>query len=109
MNGKKKEINKLKRNNMQKYEYGAGSSRFKLEATTKFIAYAAMCVHYQEQANLLVIYEPEESKKDCWFDFTGNSMNKIDEIYGGKGEFEKFLQGNVQEIRESVKTIKRLV
>jgi hypothetical protein len=80
------------------YEYGAMSSKFRLYATNKLTAYATMILHYQNSPHLVAIYSPEESKAD-----------RLDEIFGGKDSFDKYLQEHISEIRECYKGLKRLV
>lgn len=91
------------------YEYGAMSSRFSCVASNKLTAYVAMCIHYDTQAHLLVIYEPEECKKDCWLSFDGKISKRLDEIFGGDGSFDKYVENHIEEIDNCFKSIKRLV
>lgn len=92
-----------------KYEYGAMSSLFSLEASNKLTAYATMAVHYNQSANLVVIYSPEESKEDSWTDFTGKISERLDEIFGGENCFDKYIENNLEEIKECYRTIKRII
>lgn len=94
---------------MAPYEYGAVSSRFRLMAPTKLVAYATMVVHYQENPGLVAIYEPESSKEDSWLNFRGNTEALLDKLYGGDGTFTKFLESHVEEIKACLQTIKQLV
>lgn len=94
---------------MVKYEYGAMSSKYQLEAENKLTAYATMCLHYQNSAPILVIYSPEESKDDSWFAMDGKISERLDEIFGGKDSFDKYFNENTEKIRECYKSIKKLV
>lgn len=91
------------------FEYGAVSSKFSVQAENKLTAYAAMIVHYEGQAGLLVIYSPEESKKDCWTTFGHDVMEKVDKTFGGPGAFEKYIREHTEEINKAYGTIKRIV
>ena len=91
------------------YEYGAMSSKFRLYATNKLTAYATMVLHYWNSPHLVAIYSPEESKADSWMSFDGKCSDRLDEIFGGKDSFDKYLQEHLSEIRECYKGLKRLV
>lgn len=91
------------------YEYGAMSSKFSLKAKNKLTAYATMCLHYANSPHLVAIYSPEESKQDSWMSFDGKCSERLDEIFGGKDSFDKYLKENRDEIRECYKSVKRLV
>lgn len=91
------------------YEYGAMSSKYSCVAENKLTAYVVMCMHYDSQAHLLVIYSPEESKKDCWMSITGKISDRLDEIFGGVGSFDEYVKTHIEEIRACYKTVKRLV
>jgi hypothetical protein len=91
------------------YEYGAMSSKYKLEAKNKFTAYATMILHYRNSPHLMVIYEPETCKEDSWFNPTGQISERLDEIFGGKDSFDKYLSENIEEVRACYKTIKQVV
>lgn len=90
------------------YEYGVMISKFKLSAKNKLTAYATMCLHYQSNAHLIVIYSPEEAKKDSWTNITGQIYERLDEVFGGDGAFNKYLENNIGEIKECYKSIERL-
>jgi len=100
-----KEINQI---NAITYEYGAMSSLFRLKASNKLTAYATMCLHYRNSPHLLVIYLPESSKQDSWFSFDGKCADRLDEIFGGNDAFDKYLNENIEEIRECYKGIERI-
>ena len=91
------------------YEYGAMSSRYSVIAKNKLTAYATMVLHYDEQAFLVIIYKPDESKKDQWLSIDGTISDRLDKIFGGAGLFEKYLYDNIDEIKKCYKTIKQLI
>lgn len=91
------------------YEYGAMSSKFKLVAKNKLTAYATMCLHYQSNAHLMVIYTPEECKEDSWTNITGQISERLDEVFGGVGAFDKYLENNIDEIRACYKSIEQVM
>jgi len=91
------------------YEYGVMSSKFKLMAADKRTAYVTMCLHYQSNNHLVVIYSPESSKEDSWTCFTGQVSKRLDEIFGGEGSFDAYLEDNVDAIKKCYKSITRLV
>ena len=92
-----------------KFEYGAMSSRYSLEAEDKRTAYAAMCIHFGRNAHLIALYEPKEIvKKDSWLNPFGAIAARLDEIYGGEGEMDKYIESHIEEIRaayDSIETI----
>ena len=74
------------------YEYGAMSSRYSIEADNKLTAYAAMIIQFNSAPHLIAIYSPKESaENDSWLMRTNDFKQRIDEIFGGEGEFEKYL------------------
>jgi hypothetical protein len=79
------------------YEYGAMSTKFKLVAKNKLTAYATMCLHYQRNSHIMVIYTPEECKEDSWTNFTGQISERLDEVFGGEGAFDKYFENNIEE------------
>ena len=91
------------------YQYGAMSSKFQLFAANKLTAYATMVLHYNQSNHLVIIYEPESSKEDMWTSFDGKVSERLDEIFGGDGSFDKYIENNVEEIRECYKSIERIV
>ena len=91
------------------YEYGAMSTKFKLVAKNKLTAYATMVLHYQNNAHIMVIYSPEEAKKDSWTNFTGQISERLDEVFGGDGSFDKYMEDNIDEIKECYNTIEKIV
>jgi len=93
-----------------KFEYGAMSSRYSIEADNKLTAYAGMIIHFGPQsASLIAIYEPEElMKTDSWL-FASPIDKRLDEIYGGEGTFYKYLDEHMDEIKAALDTIEQLV
>ena len=94
---------------MEKYEYGAMSSKYELEAENKLTAYATMCMHYQNSAPLVVIYSPESAKDDQWTSFDGKIAARLDEIFGGPDSFDNYLENNIEAIRACYDSIKQVV
>lgn len=92
------------------YQYGAMSSKYSLMASNKLTAYATMCLHYQSNSHMMVIYFPEdeETKNDSWMNITGEIYNRLDEIFGGSGSFDKYLENNPDEIGECYRSIKQI-
>ena len=92
------------------FEYGAMSSRFSIEADNKFTAYAGMIFHFGRNNHLIALYEPEDIvKNDSWLNPFGYVSERLDEIYGGEGSFDKYVEEHIEEIRKAYKTIKRLI
>lgn len=92
-----------------KFEYGAMSSKYSIEADNKLTAYAGMIVHFGGNAAMIAIYEPEESRKeDSWL-FASPLDKRLDEIYGGEGSFFKYLDEHQEEIKAAVDTIEKLI
>lgn len=99
-----------------KYEYGAMSSKFSLEAENDLTAYATMIFHYDSQSNLMVIYSPEKCKKDSWMSFDGKISERLHEVFGGipseypkYDAFDLYIEKHIAEIKECYKTIKRVL
>lgn len=90
------------------YEYGAMSSSYQLEAKSKLTAYATMVAHYQSSSHLIALYSPVECKEDSWISLTGQISERLDEIFGGEGSFDKYFDDNIEEIKQCYKTIKQL-
>lgn len=91
------------------YEYGAMTSKFSLMAANKLTAYATMVVHYAQSANMILIYSPESSKKDRWTNLYGSISERLDEIFGGEGEFDTYLETHHEEIATCHNSIRRIV
>lgn len=93
-----------------KFEYGAMSSRWSIEADNKLTAYAAMVWHFNRNNHLIMLYEPKELvKDDQWFNIFGKVADRLDEIFGGEGSFDKYFSEHEDEIRTAYSTIKQLV
>lgn len=94
--------------NLKTFEYGAMSSRYSCEAENKLTAYCAMVVHYDRSAHLVALYT-EECKEDSWISITGQISDRLDEIFGGPGSFDKYIEDNIEAVRTCIKSIKRLI
>lgn len=94
---------------MTKYEYGAMSSMYELQAENKLTAYATIVAHYNTSPHLVIVYSPEEAKEDNWASFDGKISERLDEIFGGEGSFDKYFESNIEDIKKCYKTIKQLV
>ena len=93
----------------QCFEYGAMSSRYRLYADNKLTAYAAMVLHYNSAAHMVALYEPEEVvKKDSWLNPFGQISRRLDEIFGGEGAFDKYINAHVDEVREAYQSIEQI-
>jgi hypothetical protein len=92
-----------------KFEYGAMSSKFSIEADNKLTAYAGMIIHFGPQAaSMIALYEPEECQQDSWL-FASPIDKRLDEIYGGEGTFYKYLNEHKDEIKAALETIEKLI
>lgn len=92
------------------YEYGVMSSKYSIETDNKLTAYAAMIIQFNSVPHLVAIYSPKESaENDSWLMRTNDLQQRLDEIFGGDGEFMKYLNKHPNEIKEVCKTIKKLV
>lgn len=90
------------------FEYGAMSSRYKLQAENKLTAYAAMVLHFNSNPKLVALYEPEDlAKQDSWLMHTPIEP-RLDEIFGGKGAFIKYLDEHKEEIKEVYQTVEQI-
>lgn len=91
------------------FEYGAMSSRFRIQTEDKFTAYATMVLHFASCPRLVAIYEPEDlAKQDSWL-MHNPVEQRLDEIFGGKGAFLKFMYEHEQEIKEVFQTIEKII
>lgn len=91
------------------FEYGAMSSRYSLQAESKFTAYVAMIAHFGNMNHLIALYEPKEIvKNDSWLNPLGYVSERLDEIFGGEGSFDKYADEHIEDIREAYKTIKQV-
>jgi hypothetical protein len=93
---------------MKTFEYGAVSSKFSCQAENKLTAYCAMCLHFNYSAHMIALYT-EECKPDSWLNLTGAISERLDEIFGGPGAFDKYIEENKDLVAACYKTIKRLV
>jgi len=92
-----------------KFEYGAMSSKYSIEADNKLTAYAGMIIHFGPQSAMMIaLYSPEECKKDSWL-FASPINKRLDEIYGGEGSFFKYLEEHQDEIKAAVDSIEQLI
>lgn len=92
------------------YEYGVMSSKYSIEADNKLTAYAAMIIQFNSIPQLIAIYSPKESaENDSWLMRINDLQQRLDEIFGGDGEFEKYLYEHPDEIKKACKTIKTLI
>ena len=85
------------------------SSRYQVEAENKLTAYCAMVLHYNHSAHLIALYSPAEIKEDCWLNPFGQISDRLDEIFGGDGAFDKYIEEHVEEVKTAYSTIKQLV
>lgn len=91
------------------FEYGAMSSRFRLRTENKFTAYATMFLQFHSCPQLVAIYEPEDlAKQDSWLMRTPVEP-RLDEIFGGKGAFFKYLNEHEKEIEEAFQTVEKII
>ncbi|MDX5586531.1 MAG: hypothetical protein QNK20_16715 [Aureibaculum sp.] len=90
------------------YEYGAMSSKFQLTCNNKLTAYSAMVVHYENQINMVIVYEPKECKDDNWFNMGGDTEKMLDNIFGGDGAFNDYIKKYKDDIVKAYNTIKRI-
>lgn len=93
------------------FEYGAVSSKYSIEADNKLTAYVGMIAHFGRSAHLIALYEPEEIvKEDSWLNpFTGKISKRLDEIFGGEGSLDKYVEEHKVEWEKAYNTIKQLV
>ena len=93
-----------------KFQYGAVSSRYEIEADNKLTAYAAMVYHYGRNAHLIALYEPKEIiKNDGWLNPFGKIAKRLDDIFGGVGAFDKYVDEHRDEIINAYETKNQLV
>ena len=92
------------------YEYGIMSNKYSIEADNKLTAYAAMIIQINAAPQLIAIYSPKESAdNDSWLMRTNDLQQRLDEIFGGEGEFKKYVEEHLNEIKEAYKTIKKII
>lgn len=91
------------------FEYGSMSSLYSLQAENKLTAYVAMCIHFGRNNHLIALYEPKEIvKNDSWLNPLGYVSKRLDEIFGGFGSFDKYVEEHFEEIKTAFETIKQL-
>lgn len=98
------------------FEYGVMRKRYSLKVDDKLTAYATMVTHIRKDIHLIQLCEPQEIvKDDSWFanPFTWvipieQTIERLDEIFGGKGSFEKYIDEHQDEIRAAYSTIKQI-
>ena len=99
----------MNKNTLITFEYGAMSSRYSLQAGNKLTAYVAMVCHFGHNNHLIALYEPKEIvKNDSWLNPLGYVSERLDEIFGGEGSFDKYVDEHIEEIREAYSTIKQI-
>lgn len=90
-------------------EYGVMSSRFRCTADNKLTAYMVALMHYGRNSFMVMLYEPKDIvKNDQWFNPTGKIAARLDEIFGGEGSVDKYVEEHTEEIREAFKTIQQI-
>jgi len=93
---------------MKEYQFGAMSSLYSLQAENKLTAYCCILSFYSASPHLVVVYEPVECKEDSWLSFDGKISERLDEIFGGKGSFDKYFAENIEEIKKVYNSIRQL-
>jgi len=89
-----------------KFQYGVMSTKYALEAKNKLTAYAAMICNFGNNNHLIALYEPKEIvKDDQWINLNGKVSDRIDEVFGGEGAFDKYVEEHIDEIKEAYETI----
>ena len=89
------------------FTYGIMSSCYRLQAENKLTAYATMVLQFNSNPQLVALYEPADlAKQDSWLMHIPVEQ-RLDEIFGGKGAFFKFLDEHKQEIKEVFQTIEK--
>lgn len=94
---------------MTTYEYVAMSTKWSLEAANKLTAYATMIIQYDRSAHMIALYAPAECKEDSWINLFGAISERLDEIFGGEGSFDKYVEQHIDDIKACYQTIKKLV
>lgn len=90
------------------FEYGVMSNHFRLQAEDKFTAYAAMVLHFSSCPQLVALYEPADLvKQDSWL-MHNPVEQRLDEIFGGKGLFIKYLDEHRVEIKEAYQIVEQI-
>jgi hypothetical protein len=87
-------------------EYGIMTNKWSVEAVDKLVCYAAILVHMgSEHYNLVLLYN-DECKNDQWA-FSNNTQKRLEEIFGC--DVLEYMDNHEDEIRATIKTIKKLV
>lgn len=94
---------------MVEYTYGAMSTKWSLKAANKLTAYATMVCQYNESAHMVTIYTPEENREDRWLNLLGQISERLDEIFGGAGSFDKYCEDHREEIQACHDSIEKIV
>ena len=90
-------------------EYGVMSSRFRCTADNKLTAYIVALMHYGRNNFMVMLYEPRDVvENDQWFNPTGKIAKRLDEIFGGEGSVDKYVEEHSDEIREAFETIEQI-
>ena len=89
-----------------KVEFGIMSSKWSVEAPTKLICYAAILIYLSSNGCNMVVLYSEECKDDQWA-FSENIDKRLEEIFGES--FFVFADKHTDEIKQALKTIKKLV
>lgn len=100
--------NTVEQPKLEKYEYGAMSTKYSIMAPNKLVAYAAMVYHFGRSNHLVAIYSPESSMKDQWLCPYGRVSARLDEIFGGENAFDLFVDANTDEIKKCMDTITKV-
>lgn len=87
-------------------EYGIMSNKWSVEAEDKLVCYAAILIHLGSNGYNMVMLYTEECKNDQWA-FSDNTEKRLKEIFGE--DVFAFMDKHIDEIKKSVKTIKKLV
>ena len=87
-----------------RYEYGAMSSRYSLEAENHLVAISAMLLHYGRSNHLVVVYQPKDVP--AWFSFDGRISARLEEIFGG--DVEDFIKNNDGAVKAAYRSIQEV-
>lgn len=101
----------MEENNSEQFvlEYGAMSSRFRCKADSKLTAYMVALIHYGRNNFMVMLYEPKAVvEHDQWFSPTGKIAKRLDEIFGGEGSVDKYVEEHTDAIRAAYLTIERI-
>lgn len=85
------------------------SNLYSVEAEDKLTAYSVMVLYFMANPHLIALYEPREIvKNDSWL-LVKDVEERLDEVFGGVGAFQKYLNENRAEIKECFTTLKKLI